>query len=375
MSETIIITGGAGFIGSHLADRLLALGHRVRVLDNLTERVHRNGRPAYLSPAIEFIEGDVRHRDAMVRALRGADVVFHFAAYQDYQQDFSTFFHTNAVSTALIYELIVQERLPVRKVVVASSQFVQGDGLYRTADGEVVAPMFRSAEQLERGDWEFRDAEGRPMQWLWTPETHAGPANAYAMSKFSQEQQAMRFGERYAIPSTALRFSIVQGSRQSFYNTYSGACRIFSLHYYFGKAPTIYEDGRQRRDFVNIHDVIDANVLVMNDHRTDYQVFNVGGGTAWTVSQLASTVAQVFGREDLEPLLPGSYRYGDTRHACSDISKLRALGWEPKRSMEQSVREYVAYLNEQTNVDDILAFATENMRMQNVVRQARPHGL
>lgn len=371
MFSTVLITGGAGFIGSHTADRLLALGHRVRVYDNLAPRVHPHGKPAYLAPEIEFIEADVRDRDALRRALRGVDVVYHLAAYQDYQQDFTTFFDTNASSTAAIYEIIVEEKLPVRKVIVASSQFVQGDGLYRTASGAVVAPMLRSAEQLERGEWEFAGPDGAPMQWVWTPETHANPANAYALSKYSQELQAVAFGRRYEIPSTALRYSIVQGSRQSFYNTYSGACRIFALHYYFGKAPTIYEDGEQRRDFVNIHDVVDANVLAMDDPRADYEVFNVGGGVAHTVAELADVVARVFEREDLRPLLPGAFRFGDTRHACSDNAKLRALGWQPRRTMEDSVREYVEYLRAQTDVNDILDYAEREMRLQNVVRLIR----
>jgi dTDP-L-rhamnose 4-epimerase len=371
MPETILITGGAGFIGSHTADRLLDLGYRVRVLDSLVPRVHPHGAPAYLSPEIEFIAGDVRDRDALASAMRGASVIIHLAAYQDYQQDFSTFFHTNAVSTAMIYEIIVEEKLPVRKVIVASSQFVQGEGLYRTASGDLVAPTLRPYEQLARGEWEFLDDAGRPMQWQWTPETHANPANAYAMSKQSQEMQALRFGRRYDIPSVALRYSIVQGARQSFHNTYSGACRIFALHYYFDKAPTLYEDGEQRRDFVNINDVVDANVLVMNDSRADYEVFNVGGGVAYTVEELARAIASAFGKEHIAPLIPGSFRFGDTRHACSDITKLRGLGWAPKRTMMNSACEYVAYLREQGPLDDILGSAESSMRMQNVVGQAR----
>ena len=370
MAYHVLITGGAGFIGSHTADRLLELGHRVRVLDNLQKPVHLKGKPAYLSPEIEFIEGDVRDKETLRRAMQGVDVIYHLAAYQDYLSDFSTFFHTNAVSTALIYELIVEERLPIRKVIVASSQFVQGEGLYRTADGAIVAPTMRPLEQLERGDWEFRDQEGRPMQWLWTPETHANPANAYAMSKHSQEIQAIRFGRRYDIPSVAMRYSIVQGSRQSFYNAYSGACRIFCLHYYFDRSPTIYEDGGQRRDFVNIHDVVDANVLVMDDPRADYEAFCVGGGHAYTVEEFAHIVARAFGKEHIAPSIPGNFRFGDTRHACSDITKLRGLGWEPRRTAEDSVREYIDYLRAQTDIDDILEYAEATMKQQNVVRQA-----
>jgi dTDP-L-rhamnose 4-epimerase len=363
----VLITGGAGFIGSNTADRLLSLGHQVRVLDNLTSRVHPYGRPGYLSSEIEFMEGDVRDKETLRRAMLGVDVIFHLAAYQDYQLDFSTFFHTNAVSTALIYEIIVEERMPVRKVIVASSQFVQGEGLYKTVDGEIVAPTLRTQEQLARGEWDITDDQGRPMQWLWTPETHANPANAYAMSKHSQELQATRFGRRYEIPSVAMRYSIVQGARQSFYNAYSGACRIFSLHYHFDKSPTIYEDGRQRRDFVNIHDVVDANILVMEDSRADYEVFNVGSGVAYTVEELAHAVARAFGREEIPPTIPGSFRFGDTRHACSDITKLRSLGWEPKRTMEDSVREYVDYLRSHSEVTDMLELAESAMRQQNIV--------
>jgi dTDP-L-rhamnose 4-epimerase len=370
MSLRVLIIGGAGFIGSHTADRLLELGHRVRVLDNLQKPVHLKGKPEYLSSAIEFIEGDARDRETMRAALRDVDAVYHLAAYQDYLNDFSTFFHVNAVSTALLYELIVAERLPVRKVVVASSQFVQGEGLYRRHDGTIVAPMLRRLEQLRRGEWDWTDEDGRPMQWLWTPETHASPPNAYAMSKYSQELQAIRFGMRYEIPSVVLRYSIVQGARQSFYNAYSGACRIFSLHYLFGKAPTIYEDGNQMRDFVNIHDVVDANVMALVDDRMDYEVFCVGGGRACSVVEFDRIVARAFDRESIEPRIPGEFRFGDTRHACSDISKLRALGWEPRRTIEDSVREYIDYLRAQVDLGDILDYAESTMKEMNVVRPA-----
>lgn len=367
----ILVTGGAGFIGSHTVDRLLQMGHSVRILDNLQKPVHLKGKPAYLQPDAEFIEGDARDRETLRRAMEGVDVIFHLAAYQDYGTDFSTFFHTNAVSTALLYEIIVQEKMDVRKVIVASSQFVQGEGLYRNRSGQTVAPVLRTQEQLAGGLWSFVDSDGTPLEKLWTPETHAAPTNAYAMSKYSQEMQAMRFGRRYDIPSVALRYSIVQGSRQSFYNAYSGACRIFSLHYFFGKAPTIYEDGSQTRDFVNIHDVVDANILVMERDDADYEVFNVGGGVSHTVVDFGKVVARVFGHDDLPPKIPGLYRFGDTRHANSDISKLRALGWEPRRTIHDSVHEYADYLRAQTDIEDILDYAEKAMAMQDVVRRVR----
>lgn len=371
MAGRILITGGAGFIGSHTADRLLERGYDVRVIDSLRPPVHRGAKPAYLSSDVEFVQGDVRDRDAMLEALRGIDAVYHLAAYQDYLTDFSTFFATNAVSTALIYELIVEHNLPVRKVIVASSQFVQGEGLYRTSEGEIVAPTFRSREQLERGKWDFPDRHGAPMRWLPTPETHASPPNAYAMSKHSQEQQAIAFGRRYEIPSTVLRYSIVQGSRQSFYNAYSGACRIFSLSYYFDRPPTIYEDGLQVRDFVNIHDVVDANVLVLEDPRADYQVYCVGGGKECTILEFDRVVAIEFGKEDLQPSIPGAFRFGDTRNAVSDISKLSGLGWMPRRTVEDSVAEYAAYLRAQEGVEDLVSAAEGVMKRLNVVGRGR----
>lgn len=365
----VLVTGGAGFIGSHTVDRLISLGYDVRILDNLQKPVHLKGKPKYINPNAEFILGDVRDKKILNHALEGVDYVFHFAAYQDYLPDFSTFFDVNSVSTALIYEIIYERKLKVKKIVVASSQFVQGEGLYKKLDGSVASPDLRKTEQLQRGDWDLHDEEGNLMKWQWTPETHANPPNAYAISKYSQELMAMTFGKRYEIPSVALRYSIVQGPRQSFYNAYSGACRIFNLHYFFDKAPTIYEDGEQRRDFINIHDVVDANILVMEKDEANYQVFCVGGGHPYTVKEFADIVAKVHGKEQIKPNIPGEFRVGDTRHTCSDITKLKSLRWSPKRTAEDSVKEYLEYLNEQTDVEDILEYADKTMKQLNVVRK------
>jgi dTDP-L-rhamnose 4-epimerase len=209
------------------------------------------------------------------------------------------------------------------------------------------------------------------MQWLWTPETHANPPNSYAISKYSQELIAMSLGKRYDIPSVALRYSIVQGPRQSFYNAYSGACRIFNLHYYFDKAPTLYEDGLQKSDCVNIHDVVDANVLVLQKDEADFNVFCVGGGKDYTVKEFADIVASVHNKEHIQPKIPGEFRVGDTRHTCSDISKLKMLGWSPRRTAVESVEEYLEYLKEQTDIEDILGYAEKTMKQLEVVRKIR----
>ena len=367
----VLVTGGAGFIGSHTVDKLVELGYDVRILDNFQKPVHLKGKPQYLNPKAEFVYGDVRDKKVLEYALEGVEYIYHLAAYQDYLPDFSTFFHVNSVSTALIYEIIYEKKLPVKKIIVASSQFVQGEGIYRNSKGEIIKPDLRTVSQLERGEWDWKDENGEILEWQWTPETHANPPNAYAISKYSQEQIAIKFGKRYEIPSVALRYSIVQGPRQSFYNAYSGANRIFNLHYYFDKAPTIYEDGNQLRDFVNIHDVVDANILVLNNEKANYEVFCVGGGKPYTIKEFAGIVAKIHGKENIKPKIPGEFRVGDTRHTLSDISKLRELGWEPKRTPEDSVREYLEYLNEQSDIDDILEYAEKTMKQMNVVRKVK----
>jgi len=368
----VLVTGGAGFIGSHTTDELVRRGYDVTILDSLEKPVHMKGKPSYIPSKVKFIEGDVRDREKMIEALDGVEAVYHFAAYQDYLPDFSKFFWVNSVGTALIYELIVEKKLPVKKVVVASSQAVAGEGRYAATDGTVYHPELRPVSTLDNGQWEFLDSRTNEiLKWQPTPETDAKPLNQYALSKYSQELMTLAFGKRYDIPSVAMRFSIVQGPRQSFYNNYSGACRIFSLSYFFDRAPLIYEDGEQVRDFVNIHDVVQANLKVLEDDRANYEMFNVGGGHAYTVKAFCSIVAKVFGKDGLDPRIPGLYRFGDTRHIISDISKLKALGWTPTRTAEDSVKEYRDYLEAQTDIDDIMDFAEQRMQSLNVVRPAK----
>lgn len=367
----ILITGGAGFIGSHTADALLREGHAVRVLDSLEEPVHPGHRvPEYLDQRIEFVRGDVRDARVLLDALRGCDAVYHLAAFQDYLPTFSRFFDVNVTSTALIYELIVREQLPVKKVIVASSQAALGEGLYRDAEGRPLLPDIRPTEQLERGIWELQPPGGfkGPLAWQPTDETVANPQNQYGLSKIAEERVALSLGKRYGIPSVAMRYSIVQGPRQSFYNAYSGACRVFCLSFHLGRLPMIYEDGQQVRDFVNIHDVVDANLLVLRDSRADFEMFNVGGDRAYTVSEFASAVAEVFGVAGYRPEPCGKFRFGDTRHIRSDVSKLKRLGWAPTRGIHDSVAAYKAWLSTADNAAQILDYCNQQMAALNVVR-------
>lgn len=370
-NKLCLVTGGAGFIGSHTCEALLSRGYSVRILDSLQPRIHPHGLPAWISPEIEFIKGDATQRKDLEPALEGVDYVFHLCAYQDYLPDFSTFLHTNVVSTALLYELIVEKDLPVQKVVVASSQAVYGEGAYNCLEHGRVFPELRPEYKLEKGDWDPLCPEcDSKISWALTNEERINPQNAYAISKYSQEMTALRLGRRYQIPTTAYRYSIVQGPRQSLFNAYSGACRIFCLAALLGKPLSIYEDGAQVRDFVNIEDVVSANILAMENESTNYRVFNVGGGKDFTVLQFAKIVAERFG-SSIEFEFTKKYRFGDTRHICSDISALKALGWEPKHSPDYSVADYVKWLREQPHVDDVLAGANKTMEQLNVLRNTK----
>lgn len=366
----VLVTGGAGFIGSHTCDRLVELGHDVVVLDALMSPVHPNPHAVRLRSEIDFYQGNVRNRDLLTNLLRRVDAVYHFAAYQDYLPEFSRFSDVNVVSTALLYEIIVAEHLDLARVVVASSQAAMGEGLYRCAvDGEQV-PGMRPERALAAGAWDIPCPQcGGSMSMQPTPERVSNPQNAYGMSKLGQEMVAVNLGRRYGIPTVALRYSIVQGPRQSVYNAYSGACRIFCLSYLQGIAPTLYEDGGAVRDYVNIGDVVDANLLVLRDERAVGRVFNVGGGQAFTTREFADIVMRQYGSSQ-PGVVTGEYRFGDTRHILSDITALADLGWKPERTPAESVAEYAAWLEGMDGLDGVLAEANARMRALGVVRKA-----
>jgi len=343
----VLVTGGAGFIGAHTSVELLKRGYRVRVMDWLQAPVHEpDTMPSWIPEDVELMHGDIKDASAVERALDGMDAVIHLAAYQDYLPDFSTFFHTNTVGTALLYEIIVAKKLPIRKVVVASSQAAYGEGRHVCTEHGAVFPGLRTAEQLEQGQWEIRCPTcGRPTQWQPTDESRVNPQNQYALSKYTQEMVAFNLGRRYAIPTTCMRYSITQGRWQSPRNAYSGICRIFTVRALAGKAPIVFEDGHQMRDYVYVEDVARANVLALEDPRTDFNAYNVGGAVATSALEYAETVIRVVGVK-AEPQIPGYFRFGDTRHMVSDISALRALGWKPTLSVEQIVEEYANWAAE-----------------------------
>lgn len=368
MSGRALVTGGAGFIGSHLVDRLLAAGYAVRVLDNLQPRVHPNGVPPYLSSEVQFIRGDVRDRAALTRALEGCEAVLHCAAYQDYMPDFSTFMHTNAVSAALIYEILVERGWAVRKVVIASSQAVYGEGQYQCGEHGFFQPVARSPERLARGDWDVRcPACGQVATPLPLDERYANPYNAYGLSKWAEEQVALRLGYLHRIPTVALRYSITQGPRQSLYNSYSGLLRISCLRLLHNQPPLIYENGLQQRDYTHVADAVEANMVVLARAEADYEIFNVGSGHATTVREYASLLAEKLGKT-LEPLIPGEYRVGDNRHSVSSIEKLRRLGWAPRLGLGEIIDDYLAWVRSVGDLRRHFLEADRVMRQMGVVR-------
>ncbi len=396
--DKILVTGGAGFIGSHTVDLLLERGYRVRILDNLQQRVHPCGKPDWVPSEAEFILGDVANAGDLKRALEGVDGVFHLAAYQDYLPDFSHFIHTNAESAALLFELIVSDRrrFPARKIVFASSQSVCGEGRYACTGGEdirntayasqsarghfeftgtsgnaghgVFRPGPRALDQLRRGDWSVHCPQCQgAMEPLLIDEETVYPHTAYAISKCTIEMLAERLGRRYEIPTACMRYTYVQGPRNSFYNSYSGIARRFAMRIIHGLAPVVYEDGGQLRDYVNVRDVAVANLLALEREAADFQVLNVGGGRAVTVLEFARTMLDAYS-SSLEPQVAGEFRLGDTRHTVSDISKMRALGWEPAFAVEQNVRQYVEWLQTQSVRKEYLLEAERVMQETGVVQ-------
>jgi dTDP-L-rhamnose 4-epimerase len=363
MSKTILITGGAGFIGSHLADDLLAAGHRVRVLDCLSPQVHsRQTRPDYLDPEIELQKGDVRDADAVQRALVGVDAVYHFAAMVGVGQSMyqvADYTGVNDLGTAVLLEELI--RRPVERLVIASSMSVYGEGLYRDRAGTVREVPGRGLDQLKQGRWEIADEAGHPLVPVPTPEgKHPDLASVYALSKYVQERLCLLIGQAYGIPTVALRFFNVFGSRQALSNPYTGVLAIFAARLLNGKPPLIFEDGEQRRDFVSVSDVAAACALALTAEKAPGQVLNVGSGRSYTVREVARLLAETIGRPDLTPEITRRYRVGDIRHCFADIGRAReVLGYQPQVMLEDGLADLAEWLSGQIAVDRIEEAAKE----------------
>lgn len=358
MTGRALITGGAGFIGSHLADELLRTGYEVRVLDNLTPQVHGpdQRRPEYLDPEVELQVGDVRDAAAVERALAGVDYVVHLAAAVGVGQSMyaiADYTSVNNLGTAVLLEQLMGRR--IRKLVVASSMSIYGEGLYLTRDGKIVQGHERSVSQLRSGRWELYDQSGGIMLPLPTPETkQPSLSSVYALSKYDQERLCLMFGRAYGMPTVALRFFNVFGTRQSLSNPYTGVLAIFISRLLNNNSPLIFEDGRQQRDLVSVHDIARACRLALETPEADGEVFNIGSGNSYTILDIARRTAAVLGKGYIEPEITGKYRVGDIRHCYADTSSAReTLGYEPQVTLEEGLDDLTAWVEGQRPLDRV----------------------
>jgi dTDP-L-rhamnose 4-epimerase len=357
MATRVLVTGGAGFIGSHVTDLLLSAGYSVRILDNLSPQIHANQTsPNYLSREAELIIGDVRDGGTVEKALQGVDAVLHLAASVGVGQSMyqiAAYTAVNDLGTAVLMEALA--RRPVARLICASSMSIYGEGLTRNQNGELVAPRERSSEQLRRGDWELQDADGVPLVPLPTPESkQPSLSSVYALNKYMQERLCLIIGKAYDIPTVALRFFNVYGPRQALSNPYTGVLAIFAARLLNGKPPLVFEDGRQRRDFVHVLDVAHACKLALETNRGIGQAFNVGSGESRTIVSIAAELARIMDRPHITPHITGKYRAGDIRHCFADIRRSAAeLGFSPRVPFAEGLEELSQWLASQVAEDRV----------------------
>ena len=357
MPERILITGGAGFIGSHLARHLLRDGHEVRALDRLDPQVHpERERPAYLEHEVELIQGDVRDPGAVSDALQGVDAVVHLAARVGVGQsmyEIADYCSVNTVGTGVLLEAMADRE--IRRLVVASSMSIYGEGQARTTEGEIVPALERNRDQLERGEWEPRAPDGRELTFEPTPESKTPSLSSiYALNKYDQERMCLLLGSSHEIPTTALRFFNVYGPDQALSNPYTGVLAIFGGRLLNDRPPPIFEDGGQRRDFVSVHDVARACALALERDDAAGRAVNVGSGESVSVREIAARLARVTGRENIEAEVTGKYRAGDIRHCFADITLAReVLGYEPQIALGDGMAELAEWLDGQTADDRV----------------------
>jgi dTDP-L-rhamnose 4-epimerase len=357
-SKRILVTGGAGFVGSHTVDGLLHRGHQVRVFDNLTEQVHADGMPAYVAKEIEFQQGDMRDIEAVKRAVDGIDVVYHLAAAVGVGQsmyEIARYMEVNTQGTANLLQALLDRKAKIEKLVVASSMSIYGEGQYDCEQHGTMAPPPRPTRQLREKNWEVccpqcgsvlkpvPTAEDKPLQCT----------SIYALSKKDQEEMTLLFGRTYEVPVVALRYFNIFGTRQALSNPYTGVAAIFGSRLLNNNAPMIFEDGEQMRDFVSVHDIVQANLLAMERPSADGMALNIGSGQPITIRE----VARIMGEElnsKTEQEITGKYRAGDIRHCYGDISRARdLLGYEPRYGFRDGVAELVEWLRSQTAVDRV----------------------
>lgn len=369
----ILVTGGAGFIGSHLVDKLIERGHRVRILDSLIPQVHGDKIPPHLNQEAEFIKADVCDADAVTKALKGIDVVYHEAAEVGVGQsmyEIVRYVKANDLGTAVLLEEIIKRPDQFKKLVVASSMSIYGEGAYVCENcNENKFPQLRSNAQLDAHKWELECEKcgGELKPTGTTEEKTLFPTSVYAVSKQDQEQYCLAVGRAYKIPTVALRYFNVYGTRQALSNPYTGVCAIFSSRLMNDERPMVFEDGKQTRDFVHVSDIVQANLLALETDKADYQSINIGTGSPISVGEISQMLAKGLGKT-IEPEFVGKYREGDIRHCVADITKARnLLNYEPKVNLEEGLTALLDWVRNQEANDRVMS-ATAELAARNLVK-------
>ncbi|MBN1593038.1 MAG: SDR family NAD(P)-dependent oxidoreductase [Candidatus Coatesbacteria bacterium] len=374
MATKVLVTGGAGFIGSHLVDRLLEGGYEVTVYDSLEKQVHGEDQkiPDYLSKKAEFIKGDVRDRDSLYKAIKGKQVVFHEAAAVGVGQsmyEIARYTDINTMGGAILLDILANEKHQVEKVLVASSMSIYGEGKYDCKKCGAIFPKLRPESQMAAGDWEMHcpkcGAHAKPLPT--DEEKPLYPTSIYAVNKRDHEEMFISTGVAYKLPTVALRYFNVYGPRQALSNPYTGVCAIFGSRILNDHSPIIFEDGLQSRDFINVRDIAEANVLALESDNADYQVFNVGSGKSISVLEIANILIDRVGKVDgLAPQIVKKFRAGDIRHCFADITKIKTLlGFKPSISFEDGMTELTEWVASQT-ADDSVEKALEELKKRNL---------
>jgi dTDP-L-rhamnose 4-epimerase len=372
----VLITGGAGFIGSHLAERLFEIGYTVKILDNLSSQVHGLDAklPKFLKGKVEFLEGDIRSRITVKRALSGIDAVIHLAAETGVGQsmyEIARYVNINVEGSAILLECMIAKNSKISKIILASSRAVYGEGKYKCEKCGITYPESRSRNDLKRGQWEMRCPKcGRIVKPLRTDEdTTLRPTSIYAVTKQAQEQMFSIVAKAHKIPYVILRYFNVYGQRQSLSNPYTGILSIFSSRIVNSKPPLIYEDGLESRDFVHVSDVVKATILALEKTEANYEVFNVGSGRRVTILEVANLLVDKL-ESSLRPIVVGKYREGDIRHCYADLSKIKAkLGYQPDKSLEEGISEFVQWVKHQKNILDLSDKASKELASRKLLRE------
>ncbi len=371
MEKRALVTGGAGLIGSHVTDLLLREGWKVRVLDNLEPNTHKRGKPAWINPNAEFIEGDLRDRETITAALDKIDVVFHQAAYGGYMPEIAKFVHVNSLGTAQMLEVIREKHLPIRKVVVASSQAVYSEGAGECPNHGLVFPSVRPIEQLRKGDWEVRcPICGATTKSVPTPENApVAGETVYGLTKVDQERLVLLWGKQVGIPTVALRYSCTYGPRQSIFNPYTGVIAIFCTRLLNNLPPVLYEDGEQMRDFCFVEDIARANLLAAETDKLDGLPVNVGSSRGTSIREVAEQLSAAL-RIKIQPEINGEFRPGEMRHITSEITRIRAAGYEPDIDLTTGMERYLEWIRAQSDVRDYFSEAETILRSKGIVHRA-----